>query len=43
MEIQRELKGAGLMQQPLEYWFGSCWSKGDINGSAEWFELAAEL
>ncbi len=29
--------------QPLEYWFGSCWSKGDINGSAEWFELAAEL
>lgn len=27
--------------QPLEYWFGSCWSKGDIKGSAEWFELSA--
>lgn len=29
--------------QPLEYWYGSCWSKGDIKGSAEWFELSANL
>lgn len=29
--------------QKLEYWFGSCWSKGNINGSAEWFELAGSL
>ena len=29
--------------QPLEYWFGSCWSKGEIKGSAEWFELAANI
>ena len=29
--------------QPLEYWFGSCWSKALIKGSAEWFELVANL
>ena len=29
--------------QPLEYWFGSCWSKGEIKGSAEWFELSANF
>ena len=29
--------------EPLEYWFGSCWSKGEVNGSAEWFEIAATL
>ena len=27
--------------QPIEYWFGSCWSKGEITGSAEWFTLAS--
>ena len=27
--------------QTLEYWFGSCWSKGEIKGSAHWFELAS--
>ena len=29
--------------QPLEYWFGSCWSKGDVKGSAQWFEISANL
>ena len=27
--------------QTLEYWFGSCWSKGEINGASMWFDLAA--
>ncbi|MBQ9310919.1 MAG: DUF4861 family protein [Bacteroidales bacterium] len=29
--------------EPVEYWFGSCWSKGEVKGSAQWFELAANL
>lgn len=29
--------------EPLEYWFGSCWSKGEIAGFNQWFELAANL
>lgn len=29
--------------EPLEYWFGSCWSKGEIAGFNQWFELAASL
>ena len=29
--------------EPLEYWFGSCWSKGEINGSAQWFEICANI
>ena len=29
--------------EPIEYWFGSCWSKGDIKGSAQWFELSANI
>lgn len=29
--------------EPLEYWYGSCWSKGEIPGSAQWFELAANF
>lgn len=27
--------------QTLEYWFGSCWSKGVVKGASAWFELAA--
>ena len=29
--------------EPLEYWFGSCWSKGEIIGFNQWFELAASF
>lgn len=29
--------------EPLEYWYGSCWSKGEIAGFNQWFELAANL
>jgi len=29
--------------ETLEYWFGSCWSKGEIAGASVWFELAANL
>lgn len=45
--IDEERHGACLKKiaagQTLEYWFGSCWSKGDITGSAEWFVLAASF
>lgn len=45
--IDEERHGACLKKiaagQALEYWFGSCWSKGDITGSAEWFVLAASF
>ena len=27
--------------EPLEYWYGSCWSKGEIIGFNQWFDLAA--
>lgn len=27
--------------ETLEYWFGSCWSKGEIIGASMWFNLAA--
>jgi hypothetical protein len=29
--------------EPLEYWFGSCWSKGEIIGFNQWFELASSF
>ena len=29
--------------ETLEYWFGSCWSKGGIAGASVWFELAAGI
>jgi len=29
--------------QPLEYWFGSCWSKGEIPAANLWFDLVAEF
>ena len=29
--------------EPLEYWYGSCWSKGEIIGFNQWFDLAATL
>lgn len=29
--------------EPLEYWYGSCWSKGEIIGFNQWFDLAANL
>lgn len=29
--------------ETLSYWFGSCWSKGDIKTQAEWFELVSKL
>ena len=45
--IDEERHGACLKKiaagQTLEYWFGSCWSKGEITGSAEWFVLAASF
>lgn len=43
--IDEERHGACLKKiaagQTLEYWFGSCWSKGEIIGASMWFELAA--
>ena len=27
--------------ETIEYWFGSCWSKGEIIGASMWFNLAA--
>lgn len=45
--IDDERHGACLKKiasgQTLEYWFGSCWSKGEIAGFNQWFELAATL
>ncbi|MCR5520249.1 MAG: DUF4861 domain-containing protein [Bacteroidales bacterium] len=29
--------------ETVEYWFGSCWSKGEIIGASVWFDLAANL
>ncbi len=29
--------------EPLVYWFGSCWSKGDIKDSDEWFGMVDSL
>lgn len=28
--------------EPLTYWFGSCWSKGDIKTPQDWFQLVTE-
>ena len=43
--IDEERHGACLKKiasgETLEYWFGSCWSKGDIIGASMWFNLAA--
>ena len=43
--IDEERHGACLKKiaagQTLEYWFGSCWSKGEIIGASMWFNLAA--
>ena len=33
----------GVCLKTLEYWFGSCWSKGGIAGASVWFELAAGI
>lgn len=29
--------------EPFTYYFGSCWSKGDIKTSADWFDLVKKL
>ena len=43
--IDEERHGACLKKiasgETLEYWFGSCWSKGDLIGASMWFNLAA--
>jgi len=29
--------------ETLTYWFGSCWSKGDVKDAAQWFEIVEGL